>query len=39
MPITEIAKELYRQSFLINNHLLDEHYPIENNFYFEFIDR
>lgn len=38
-PSTEIAVELYRKSFLINNPLLDEHYPIENNFYFEFIER
>lgn len=38
-PLTEIAMELYRKSFLINNPLLDEHYPIENNFYFEFIER
>jgi hypothetical protein len=38
-PSTEIAVELYRKSFLLNNPLLDEHYPIENNFYFEFIDK
>ena len=38
-PSTEIAVELYLKSFLLNNPLLDEHYPIENNFYFEFIER
>lgn len=38
-PMKEVAKELYRKSFLVNNPLLDEHYPIENNFYFEFIER
>jgi len=38
-PVTEIAMELYRRSFLANNPLLDENYPIENNFYFEFIER
>ena len=38
-PSKEIAVELYRKSFLLNNPLLNEHYPIENNFYFEFIER
>ena len=36
-PVTDIAKEIYRKSFLINNPLLNKDYPIENNFYFEFI--
>jgi hypothetical protein len=36
-PMTDISKRLYRQSFLQNNPLLDENYPVENNFYFEFL--
>jgi hypothetical protein len=39
LPITEIAQLLYRNSFFINNPLLDKNYPVENHFYFEFIER
>lgn len=36
-PLTEVAQQAYRQSFLLNNPLLADNYKTENNFYFEFV--
>lgn len=35
-PLTEVARQAYTQSFMLNNPLLADGYRTENNFYFEF---
>ena len=36
-PLTEVARQAYTQSFMLNNPLLTDSYRAANNFYFEFI--
>ena len=36
-PLTEVARQAYTQSFMLNNPLFTDSYRAENNFYFEFI--